>query len=249
MYRISLRYGPGSNFGTAQPVAPATTVLPFSPYSSATPVMNLPMADSIFRSQDDVELAPPSGNFPPVQRYALSPTNVATRRQSTGDYSWLATITPNQGDSKSAMVSVVVFYKRNLNLGGATAMAVPPERMVSLAAAAGSTGLGGGDVILSCPATDGSGNTMSSDYLKVKPNQWILLSQTPAPPGFWRWYKVLATTDAVSNGTIWRRQVTLAGPDWNTSIPASFASIFDGVVGVYERAIELEELGGVFSPN
>ena len=106
-----------------------------------------------------------------------------------------------------------------------------------------STGLGGGDVFLSCPAT------LTSDYIKVRPNQWILLSQTPnGMPGSWRWYRVAATSDPISNGTSWVRPVTLAGPDWNPSI-TTFASIFDGAIRRYERTIELEELGGDFSPN
>lgn len=125
--------------------------------------------------------------------------------------------------------------------------------MVSLTPAPGSTGLGGGDVILSCPST------LTSDYIKVKPNQWILLSQTPLPVnpaypgGWWRWYRVAATSAPVSNGTNWVRPVTLAGPDWTTTYGGSsimtYASIFDDVIGVYERDIELEETGARWSPN
>ncbi len=221
MYRLSLRAGPGSNFGTA-----------------AVPVMTQQMADAVFRAQDDLELFTPVGNLPPTQRYAYYRAT-AVRRQSTGDYSWLATIVPSSAspmsvattpvfDSKSVVVTVVVFYKRYLLLQGATGTSAPPERMVNLSPAAGSTGLGGGDVLLSCPAA------LTSDYIKVRPNQWILLSQTPnaGQAGLWRWYRVVATSDPTSNGTTWSRLVTLAGPDWNPAITA-YASIFDGAIGAY----------------
>jgi hypothetical protein len=88
----------------------------------------------------------------------------------------------------------------------------------------------------------------------VKHNQWIMLSQTPAAPGWWRWYRVAATSDPVrgtdsSGNSAWLRAVTLAGPDWNPSLATTYASIFDDVIGVYERNIELEEPGALWSPN
>ena len=108
--------------------------------------------------------------------------------------------------------------------------------------------------ILSCPAT------LTADYIKVRPNQWILLSQTPAAPGWWRWYRVASTSDPISGTDLsgnpaWLRPVTLAGPDWNPNATNSgnpvvtYASIFDDVIGVYERNIELEESGAIWSPN
>ncbi len=243
MVRMSLRAGPGSNYIT---------------YAGGTlPIMTPQIADMLFRAQDDLELFAPVGNFPPTQKYAYSSSAAkAVRRQSTGDYSWLATIVPSSAsamgapasDTESVVVTVIVFYKRFLNLTTGSTTTAPPERMVNLAPATNSlgasTGLGGGDVFLSCPVA------FTSDYIKVRPNQWILLSQTPnvGQAGFWRWYRVAATSDPTSNGTSWVRPVTLAGPDWNPSI-TTFASIFDGAIGAYERTIELEELGSDFSPN
>jgi hypothetical protein len=116
-------------------------------------------------------------------------------------------------------------------------------------------GFGGGDVQLT--------TTISSAYLNVKPNQWIMLSQPPyqAPsggtlPAWYRWYRVLAADQTQGTGSgPFTRNVTLAGPDWNPAsggssvTVATFATIVDGVIGVYERAIELEETGNPWSPN
>jgi len=90
-----------------------------------------------------------------------------------------------------------------------------------------------------------------------------MLSQTSYPvasgatlPAWYGWYKVLAASDAVQSSGNWVRSVTLAGPDWNpnpvdknnSQIP-TFASIFDGVIGVYERDMEIEASGSPWSPN
>ena len=104
---------------------------------------------------------------------------------------------------------------------------------------------------------------MTKAYLNLKAGQWIMLSQSVYPstggntvPAMFRWYKVLAVDEiqpGIASGT-WTRNVTLAGPDWTPNptstpgTPATYASIFDGVVGVYEREIELEELGSQWAP-
>ncbi len=177
-----------------------------APYAnSVTPAeyyqMSVTQADAIFRSQDDLVLNPLSGDYPASQEFALTPLpapQILTRRQSNGDYSWLATVAPIPGDTRACLMSIVVFYKRNFILpsGVPPQNTAPPERMVNCLPATGNSGIGGGDIILSCPST------FSPDYIKVRPNQWILLSQTPTAPGFWRWYRVTATSDPANNGTI-----------------------------------------------
>jgi type II secretory pathway pseudopilin PulG len=221
-------------------------------------------ADLFFRAQDDLILQPPTGDFPPQQLFA-GPTGSPTRRQSQGDYSWLATIVPGHGDPLTAMVSIVIFYKRVTLLPATAASAPsppPPERMVTVnlspaAPATAPTGLGGGEVQLA--------TTMpNSDYLTVKPNQWIMLSQpsymnsaTVLVPAWFRWYKIVAVDTIQGSSGAWFRNVTLAGPDWNpfptgsanAGTPPTFASLIDGVIGVYEKAMVLEESGSVWSPN
>ncbi len=243
------------------PYSPMTRVtLRYFPSSTFTAIMPSQQADSIFRSLDDLLLNPTTGDYPPTQDFSIN-TATATaspgRRQSTGDYSWLATIVPTGEDTRQCIVSIVVFYKRNVLLPSAlSATLPPPERMVNMAASTGNVGLGGGDVVLSCASA--TATTVSSDYVKVKPNQWILLNQAAQPvgavspnitsPAWWRWYRVAATSDPVWSGGFWQRNATLAGPDWNPSL-TTYASIFDDVIGVYERVMELEEPGAFWSPN
>jgi len=112
--------------------------------------MTLQHADSIFRSTDDLQINPPVGNFPPTQIFSPF-TGTPNRRQSAGDYSWMATVVPtlgpsNAGDSQIARVSIVVFYKRNL-IQPVTPLSTsaPSERMVALNVASGNNGAGGGD--------------------------------------------------------------------------------------------------------
>jgi hypothetical protein len=123
------------------------------------------------------------------------------------------------------------------------------------------SGIGGGSVHLE-----------SSDprYLRdLRPNQWILLMGrvnvenvppgfTPAdmipPPVIAKWYRIVAVDDG-SEPT--HRDVTLDGPDWPTNPNAlrtlgqndegvnitTTAAIFDGVIAVYDKTMQLDLTG------
>lgn len=124
-------------------------------------------------------------------------------------------------------------------------------------------GLGGGDCVLYVP----SSMAPSEEWLNVKPNQWIMLSGWPnlnSDPfatavrgqlGIMQWFRlsqvgeIEAIYDTTGALTGWQRAVTLTGPDWNPykfvdaiGAPAGnqscYATIVDGVVGVYEGTIE-----------
>ena len=274
--RITLQAYPQNSTTQTYPQSSANIV----PYSAG-------QADMVFRFGDDLVLNAPEGDFPPTQFYSAG-----GRRQSQGDYSWLATVVPGNstyegttaspmvftpnGDTNLVRVSTVVFYKRNpLVLIDPTGETPPSERMVTVSLTPfnpdGSTGnpptgIAGGDVQLQCPI---------QSYLNLKAGQWIMLSQRsggPAPltpisasvavttnvyTNYWyRWYKVVATGPVEQhinpgNPTTYYRNVTLSGPDWTpgTAIVQPYASIFDGVVAVYEREIDLEQSGAPWSPN
>jgi hypothetical protein len=73
---------------------------------------------------------------------------------------------------------------------------------------------------------------------------------------WYRWYKVVATGPIQGVAGNYYRNVSLSGPDWNpnpnptaATPPVTYASIFDGVVAVYEKEIELEQTGAPWSPN
>ncbi|MBX3415516.1 MAG: hypothetical protein KF708_22725 [Pirellulales bacterium] len=110
----------------------------------------------------------------------------------------------------------------------------------------------------------------NSDFPAVKPGQWIMLSAWLLPGNgvsgaVFRWYRVVSAgplTSAVSGGVVteWYQDVTLSGPDfWRSSVtvfgslyadaddltPPSgkitvYATIVDGVVGVYEKTMRLD---------
>jgi hypothetical protein len=158
-----------------------------------------------------------------------------------------------QSGSELWHVSVVVVYKRNLQLIPTSADEIPPERMC----------LGGGDCVIYVPV----GMAPSQEWLNVKPNQWIMLSGFPNlakqltdPPVHSQlcsvqWFRlsavgeIQAVTDASGNVTAWQRAVTLSGPDLNpykfmdaVGAPGGnqslYATIVDGVTGVFEATIE-----------
>jgi len=134
---------------TGSPAAP-TQITPTLVYmGSSTPgqTMSSGQIDLIFHSQDDLLLNPANGDYPPTQTYSS-----AGRRQSQGDYSWMATVTPGFssyqsnittanapivtpiGDTNMVRVSIVVFYKRiPIITPDATNTTPPSERMVQIA--------------------------------------------------------------------------------------------------------------------
>jgi hypothetical protein len=111
-------------------------------------------AENVFRSQDDLLLNPPTGDYPPTQLFSFgSAAGVPSRRQFQGDYSWLATVvpayrsieistntavTPNvttvtpQGDNNAVIVSIVVFWKRIPLVSAPLGTTPPSERMAQV---------------------------------------------------------------------------------------------------------------------
>ncbi|MBI3463225.1 MAG: hypothetical protein HY000_09225 [Planctomycetes bacterium] len=147
---------------------------------------------------------------------------------STGDYSWMLTAAPSSAwlpGFNSYSISIVVFYKRQPNF--APLATTPGERTVYADLLDG-TRDGGRSALLHYS------NANATEYLKVKPNSWILLSgnlnpslNTPnvtAP--LFRWYRVISvgelqqsTNYNYGNATVYERLVTLAGPDLDAFPP------------------------------
>ena len=118
-----------------------------------------------------------------------------------GDYSWLLTVSPDVDDVFQAdvanmnrfTVSVVIFYKRDLNLDQTTLTLdqkkAPPERMVfadllDASAQAFATGFAfpfgmnfaGGAVRLRTPPPGTTVPSSTAAWLDVRPNEWLMLS-------------------------------------------------------------------------
>ena len=235
-----------------------------APAGTTTPMV-LAAAEYLATSDDDLLFNRPVGNNDPTQIYSSEPyidvngngvydSGVDTftasvhdmngngtwdgnlKRKSELNMSWAATLVPTlAGNTEQYRVSLVVFYKRVLDAvgtgGGPTAMEVKFS----------SSGLGGGAALLR--ATSAS-STQQADIAPVRAGHWILVSNASGREH--RWYRISAIgapfQDA-SNSNRWTRDVSLAGADWNgTADQTANAVYYPGVVGVFERTLQIETL-------
>jgi hypothetical protein len=223
----------------------ATAGMPNPPWPPAPNFSSLAVAESLFVSGNDVIFDPINpvtgvkGDRP--SRVYHNPTGVPAEAvpQSAGDYSWMITVSPSSADpGRLFTASVVVFYKRVVRLPSLTAAAqVETERIVNVQTPFAGGGVGGGDIRITWTA-DGPPN--------VKAGKWVMLfagdiSGNPVPVRA-AWYRIVASDDDPSDGAA-ARDLTLAGPDWPYATaggPVTYAALFDTVVGVYEKTIQLE---------
>ena len=268
--------------------------------STWAPMMSFGLADRIFSWQDDLIFNLPTDG---TLRPEIQPSDVG-RGQSTGNYTWMATLTPADGqadvlttDRRLYNYSVVVFYKRNLNPPVANPASVlandpyyawrladrsvgpPSERIVFADLLTPGVSFGGGDVRLRLLTNSALPNSdpnapEQSDFTKLRPGNWILLSGILVPSGgehrsVFQWYRVVALGDGPtlwdpshptdpqptpSMQPEWVRDVTLAGPDWQpgpfqdvdgvATYGTLYATLIEGVVAVYTRTIELDTWSG-----
>jgi hypothetical protein len=227
---LAANYGSRFPYSTAPSPSPMTRIVPHSQTASFTGgVLNNPattaLADPIFRSGDDLVYLPNTTgrDLPPFQRMILdgsSPPN-NLKRASEGSYSWVATIVTDPTSSalsSKVIVSVIVFYKRDLSAAGSG------ERILGVNS-------------LSFPEV---GLNLNASSPAIKPGQWILLTGSINNNNYARWYRVVSS-DAIAPGSPPTQFVTLSGPDW-TPIPAASTAAWtlDNVVAVYEKNMRLE---------
>jgi hypothetical protein len=207
----------------------------------ATPNLNKiyskAMAQSIFSSQDDLRLqvSETDRTLPPVQLFNRSTTGSTadpSRRQAEGTMSWMLTAFPNRARSSPAdlfTVSIVVFNRRVID------PALKTEFTANVTSFPGG-GVAGGDIVIDF--TDPTLGYSSDDILeaKIPENSWVLLSGKAGTLNVFEWYRVLAV-DGTSPSV---RQVSLAGPDWNTAITGPQLTVIPGTMAVYQRNVQLE---------
>ncbi len=174
------------------------------------------------------------------------------------------------GNMRTLDVSVVVFYKRPISLLPPDDNEPPAERTVSMHFAG--SGNGGGSAHLSHPDPKYLRELRPNQWIMVTGRQRLdpTIPNPPnvAAPVVAKWYRIVSVDDGSGvtdppAGEDPHRDVTLDGADWNTTqlpspAPAnSFtfddlnpggevdlaASIFDGVVAVYERTVRIDSLG------
>lgn len=182
--------------------------------------------------------------------------------QFAGKYSWMITATPSESygvtatDAMTYSIQIVVFERR-VAQANPTAP-VPSERRCFFHAANAI----GNDGRLQL---DGAGEEYFRD---VRVNRWLMLAAEQEPvgaatfPTLFRWYRVAGLGDAKDydgDGSIDGCDVTLAGPDWSFTDAAGtpllqdadadattglslHAILVDGVVGVFEKTISVEQV-------
>ena len=231
---------------------------------SATATLNKPLeptlANKLFASPDDLALdLPTAQDKPSIQRMDVANVdlngdgnskNDPLARQSRGDYSWIATVSPTTTEARDALatdpsafsyeVSIVVFFKRLLATVSPTdANSLTPNLDMLIANERGvqakivSTGLNGGEVLLTRLVPGAAREPIESPYANLKAGQWVFLcgphpnSTNERPMMTARWYRVLSIEgkdrrlnsegeyDPPPPATEQeRRLVSLRGPQW-----------------------------------
>jgi len=222
MRRITLRYDPGALGSTKK------TDSNNNDYYHAPPMV-LSQAQQVFMSQDDLVFdLPDDRTGRPVQNFSTD----ETKRQTNGDYSWMATLVPREGNQTTDLylLSIVVFHRRDMSmtLDYNSNDEPDPERQVKVVQFYG-RGVGGGDVQL---GADDEKN------LSLKAGNWLMLSgrfrvgvdeNDEDGDGnttenlyayMFRWYRVASTDDVQFDSTAtlpYTCNVTLQGRDWTRS--------------------------------
>lgn len=203
------------------------------------------LADERFTFSDDLTVlrSEEDRSFAPSQLYVNLPaTGGIGRRETDGQYSWLATVSPridrySLSFNNEYVLSVVIFNQR---VG--FDMAAGTERVYGVTFPG--AGITGGEVLL-------TGTTEP----KVKSGDWIVLAGRsavhvidPGPPPMlslpvpvFQWYRVLdaeAESNPVAGG--FERYVTLMGRDFSPDTTDHQAFAVEGVAGVYEKTVRLE---------
>jgi len=212
-----------------------------SPGSAAT--MSLLQADEVFRAHDDLSFIKLTGDADsgrPKQKYF----GVDKKRMSDGRLSWMGMLASKFGSASDIyLLSVVVFNDRDLRLqkedpdDSSKTISTETERLSQVAAAADfySNGVGGGDLKITAFGTGTAGD------INVRKGDWVMLTGgTGTQITTYKWYRVIATNE-IEATTPPSRDITLQGPDWDTSNFSTPQVVFvPNVITVYEKTVRLE---------
>ncbi|MCS7306701.1 MAG: hypothetical protein NZ602_16530 [Thermoguttaceae bacterium] len=140
------------------------------------------------------------------------------------DYSWMLMIgpmLPNQTSPTWANCSVVVFYKRDLDVSKSS-----PEVVVALDGTPTLNEEGGGELVLNATA-----DTLRN---RLKPNHWLLLYSSQ----WCQWYRIVAAAKPSASG---KWYVTVVGSQWmGASQPPTHVLLMEGLIGVYSQIMEVD---------
>ncbi len=171
----------------------------------------------------------------------------------------MATLVPKlnrwQVPTDEYTLAIVIFSRRVIDQDASLSdPKVSSERILQVRRFwSGTPATGGGDVEL---VTLG----VQKEDIELRTGNWVMLSSYRFVPGagpnsfvpVHKWYRVgNVDEDAVPEGGVWVRNVTLAGPDWDwgnmadNSPPGNYSTrtyvtFVRGVVAVFEKTIRLE---------
>jgi len=233
------------NIAANMPAMRRVSLRRWSPRLSNSTLMDLAAANEIFMAGDDLLIDAPVDPLLPAQQIYFSQNPASPdKRQSDGEFSWMATLcpradtwaAPNGAAPDTYTLSIVVFQGRDSALaldGISERWAIIPFTPQYNAFFGG--GLGGGDVALVDKSlyyqlAGGSAPPPAPQELFVKRGQWILLARNILVGGntlpVFRWYKVtevdpdelgIATSAELLGSPpsgVPIRHVTLFGQDW-----------------------------------
>ncbi len=210
---------------------PALKRLSLRSVYSGTPNVHRSLADMVSTAADDVvsQLPDDASQAGSAGVIYLDPPNntIPVKRDSNGQFTWLATVAPTYTDTASLnpsqmnqfTLSIVVFDRRMLTVPApATEEQGQEEIVLATSATPAVVSTSGGEFTLS---DDISTHPNASAKLSmVRPDQWLMLTRylpvaNGSPP--WvetKWFRVVAAGNITQSGSIVSRQVTLAGTDW-----------------------------------
>lgn len=175
-----------------------------------------PLADEIFRGQDDLTYILPDDEDAPALPAFF---NSAAKRLNEGNFSWLATLVPISNFSPFHRLSVVTVHRRGDVFSGSVAF---PGGVTS------------GPFVQVTP----SASISKEDVPRFFSPGAVVLLANGSPSHEWRTV-VMAAPDVAASGAVSLIELTL-----NRDAPATLGTVFavEGANGLYERVVRLEEM-------
>lgn len=183
------------------------------------------------------------------------------QRASEGKYSWMATIVPASGSSTALHnMTVVIIKNRALIPHSMTAVRSPPNKSpVSYQTYTDVESNPTNERVVWCDPSNyigfsggfgGSVTVVGSQAIsdEMKPGEWVMLSRrVAATPEFavHQWYQIRSMTDTeFDTSGLWRRTVSLSGPNWvfsgtNSSADRTEMTIVDGAIATKQYPISM----------
>ena len=213
-------------------------------------------AEAIFQNEEDlIVVEDEDSGFPSGRAVWQDGGTSIIKAKSEGNYSWLATFSPGEmasgSDPKQWTVSVAVFFKRPLGLGTDSQWTVP------FSTSGGNNGYTTVTLEPTSPSQifEGSGTNFdqdAGDSMRIKRRMWGLVTFTDDGHKRARWYRVGTVQKPLKNDNSDTKnniQMRLIGPDL-PQIPSAAAggitsariTFFEGIEGVFTRAMRAEEL-------